>query len=576
MSNTTYLHNWNPDLCIQLKSQNNFRADFNRFLVKHFPSTEAIQQGQESEDADREGFVHQLKYRFDEAIEENASHVTLKNLYSSVSHYLRWCDKEGICSFTQSSIEGFMNHQNERVMRGEVKSTSYMAIHYQILTVFTQYLDLPRSYFNNVTVRDNSDKESYEAYTRDDLKQILPFLRALFKQTHQQFLDDPERHTKAHHNTFTMTFHWKGREYKLRSVISKMMAAATFLMAYYTYANTSELFKLKPPENASTTLGEVWYTMPAFKRRAFKTIRVEMGAHELEIPKYSMDFFDKLLEASRLISDGENALLLQTITSKKVHPIDSNILQNFLGGWVEKHFTFTDQTGRRLRPVVSRFRESGAQLTIFHQGVMANNIMLDNTPEVRKKNYSEGNKQSNKGMMQDTVAIREEQARSGVKTEEARKSLGIDVLVIEKENAINLPNLSRTSNGGSCGDPFGSKSQKYSKKAHKQGLAKEGERLACADLLGCFGCPHQVIVQSVADIWCLLSFRACIEESLYLHLDAHHYRKNFEQVMVFIDSEILPKIHSKIVKQAQEKLDDDGLHPAWDEPESILYLIPER
>ena len=46
--------------------------------------------------------------------------------------------------------------------------------------------------------------------------------------------------------------------------------------------------------------------------------------------------------------------------------------------------------------------------------------------------------------------------------------------------------------------------------------------------------------------------------------------------MVFIDSEILPKIHSKIVKQAQEKLDDDGLHPAWDEPESILYLIPER
>ena len=179
--------------------------------------------------------------------------------------------------------------------------------------------------------------------------------------------------------------------------------------------------------------------MPAFKRRAFKTIRVEMGAHELEIPKYSMDFFDKLLESSRLISDGENALLLQTITSKKVHPITNNTLQTFLRLWVEKHFTFTDQTGRRLRPVVSRFRESGAQLTTFHQGEMANNIMLNNTLEVRKKHYSEGNKQSNKGMMQDTMAIREEQARSGVKTKEARKNSGIDVLVIEKENAINLP-----------------------------------------------------------------------------------------------------------------------------------------
>ncbi|KJF79834.1 hypothetical protein [Photobacterium angustum] len=575
MSDITYLHNWNPDLCIQLKSDKNYRADFNRFLVKHFPSTAVIQQGQEFEDADREGFVLQLKSRFDEAIEENASHETLYSLYFRLSQYLRWCDKESVLSFTQSSIEDYMNHQNLRVMRGEIKSISYTRIYYQIMTVFTQYLDLPRSYFNKVTVRDYSDKESYEAYTRSDLKQILPFLRALFKQTHQQFINDPERHIKAHRNTSTMTFHWKGREYKLRVAISKMMAAATFLMAYYTYANTSELFKLKQPENASTTLGEVWYTMPAFKRRAFKTIRVEMGAHELEIPKYSMDFFDKLLEASRLIFDGENALLLQTIPSNKVHPITNNTLQNFLGGWVEKHFTFTDQTGRRLRPVVSRFRESGAQLTTFHQGEMANNIMLDNTLEVRKKHYSEGNKQSNKGMIQDTMAIREEQARSGVKTEEARKNSGIDVLVIEKENAINLPNLSRTSNGGSCDDPFGSKSQKYSKKAHKQGLSKEGERLACADLLGCFGCPHQVIVQSVADIWCLLSFRACIEESLYLHLDAHHYRKNFEQVIVFIDSEILPKIHSKIVKQAQDKL-NYGLHPAWDEPESILYLIPER
>lgn len=355
-----------------------------------------------------------------------------------------------------------------------------------------------------------------------------------------------------------------------------MMSAATFLMAYYTYANTGDLFKLKQPENASTTVGEVWYTMPAFKRRAFKTIRVEMGEHELEIPKYSMDFFDKLLEASRLVSSDDEALLLQTIASQKVQPIKPKTLQAFLQIWVEKHFTFTDQMGRRLRPVVSRFRETGTQLTAYHQGDIANNIMLGNTPNVRKKHYSEGNKQSNNGMLQDTLAIREEQIKGGVGAEEARESLGIDVLVIEKENAIDIPNLSRTSNGGSCRDPFGGKSEKYTKKAQKQGLAKEGERLACADLLGCFGCPSQVVVQSVADIWCLLSFRACIEESLYRHLDAHHYHKNFEQVMVFIDSKTLPNINAKILKQAEKKINDDGLHPAWDEPESILFLIPNR
>jgi hypothetical protein len=459
-------------------------------------------------------------------------------------------------------------------MLGQIKSTTYGTKRAQMVAIFTQLLDLPSTYFANVVVRDKSDTESFEAYTRSDLKQILPFLRALFKQTHQQFVDNPEKHIKAHKRTATMNFHWKGRDYQLYGAISKMMSASAFLMAYYTYANTGELLKLKQPENASTTLGEVWYTMPAFKRRAFKTIRVEMGEHELEIPKYSMNFFDKLLEASKLISDDEDALLLQTVASKEVKSIKRATLQAFLKIWLEKHFTFTDQTGRRLRPIVSRFRETGAQLTAYHQGEFANNIMLGNTPNVRSKHYSEGNKHSNNGMLQDTLAIHEEQIRNGVDTEQAKKNLGIDVLVVEKENAISIPNLSRTSNGASCSDPFGSKSEKYTKKALKQGLAKEGERLACADLLGCFGCPHQVIVQSVADIWCLLSFRACIEESIYLHLDAHHYRKNFEQVMVFIDSKILTNINLKVLKQAEVKLNDDGLHPAWDEPDSILHLIP--
>ncbi|MCC4787023.1 hypothetical protein AB6E39_01080 [Vibrio splendidus] len=574
MNNVTYLHNWNPELCIQLETDDNNRADFNRFIFKHVPSTEALQQGEQFKRAAREGFILHLKSRFDEAIEEGGSHQSLCAAFHHTSQYLQWCDKEDATAFTQSSLEGYMNHLNERVMLGQIKSSTYAIRRSAMVALFTKLVDLPSSYFSNVMVRDKSDGKSFESYTRSDLKQILPFLRALFKQTHQQFFNNPEKHIKAHKSIATMTFHWKGRDYQIYGAISKMMCAGTFLMAYYTYANTGDLLKLKQPKNASTTLGEVWYTMPAFKRRAFKTIRVEMGEHELEIPKYSMDFFDKLLEASRLISDDEDARLLQTFASKEVKPIKTVTLQDFQKKWVEKHFTFTDQTGRRLRPVVSRFRETGAQLTAYHQGELANNIMLGNTPNVRSKHYSEGNKHNNNGMLQETLAIREEQVRSGVDTEQAKQNLGIDVLVIEKENAINIPNLSRTSNGASCSDPFGSKSEKYTKKALKQGLAKEGERLACADLLGCFGCPYQVIVQSVADIWCLLSFRACIEESLYRHLDVHHYRKNFEQVMAFIDSKILPNINLKILKQAEVKLNDDGLHPAWDEPESILHLIP--
>ncbi|EOX1298533.1 hypothetical protein ACPDLO_003578, partial [Vibrio cholerae] len=148
-------------------------------------------------------------------------------------------------------------------------------------------------------------------------------------------------------------------------------------------------------------------------------------------------------------------------------------------------------------------------------------------------------------------------------------------LVIEAENKINLPNLSRTSNGGSCAAPFGEKSQKYTKKAQTQGLAKEGEQLACADLLGCFGCPEQVIVQSISDIWCLLSFKVCIEESLFLHLDASHYKKNFENIVQFIEQKILPSINQQIIRKVETKLNDDGLHPIWSDSESILSLIPK-
>ncbi|WP_019350540.1 hypothetical protein [Vibrio splendidus] len=575
MSNhVSYLHGWNPELCFQLDTDHNNVADFNRFLVKHFPTTQELQQGAKFEGANRENLVHQIKARFAEKIEEGDSHNTLHKFYSRLSQYLRWCDLNNATAFTQESLEGYMSQLHTRVMQGTLKSTTYTIMHSNLLVLIRDYLDLPSSYFNTITILSPHDQEPFEAYTRSDLNLLLPFLRSLFKQTYHQFIELPETHIKAHKRIPTMTFEWKGHTYKLCAGITKMMCAGTYLLSYYTYANTSDLFQLPQPRNASTSAEESWYTMPAFKRRAFKTIQVEMGEHELDIPKYAMRFFDNLLNASQLISMDENATLLQTVTAQQATPMRSRILQSFLMHWVEKHFIFSDQTGRRLRPMVSRFRETGAQITAYHQGEMMNDIMLGNTPNTRKRSYSEGNRITNRGMMQDAMSIREEEIKAGVNTKAAQANLGIDVLVIEEENKISLPDLSRTPNGASCTTPFGEKSKRYTKKAIKQGLASEGEKLACADLLACFGCPSQVIVQSLSDIWCLLSFKACIEESLYLHLDTSHYRNNFENIVLFIEEKILPNIDRKLLKQAETKLDDDGYHPNWDDTDSVLGLIP--
>ncbi|MEZ8052180.1 hypothetical protein AB6E16_17345 [Vibrio atlanticus] len=572
--NVSYLHCWNSNLCFQLDTEDNNVTDFNRFLVKNFPATRKLQQGGEFEDADREGFVHQLKERFVEKMEEGGSHETLYNHYCKLSQYLRWCDQNNTIAFTQESLQGYMSQLHVRVMQGRLKSSSCKEQHSAILVLFRDYLDLPVSYFSSVTVMDNNDTESYEAYTRSDLNQLLPFLRSLFKQTYSQFIESPDIHINAWKKKPTMAFQWKGQTYKLCSGITKMMCAGTYLLSYYTYANTSDLLQLPQPRNASISAGETWYTMPAFKRRAFKTIQVEMGDHELDIPKYAMRFFDHLLNASRLISTEENTTLLQTVAAQQAKPMRSSTLQGFLRIWVEKHFTFTDQTGRRLRPTISRFRETGAQITSYHQGEMVNDIMLGNTHNIRKRSYSKGNRIANNGMMQDAMSIREEEIKSGINTKDAQVNLGIDVLIIEVENKINLPDLSRTPNGASCATPFGEKSKKYTRKAIKQGLASKGEKLACADLLSCFGCPSQVIVQSLSDIWCLLSFKVRIEESLYLHLDVNHYRQNFEYIVTFIEEKIFPNIDKKLLKQAETKLDDEGYHPNWDNTDSVLVLIP--
>ncbi|EGR5447954.1 hypothetical protein COR24_15525 [Vibrio cholerae] len=574
MSNIAYLHGWKLDLCIQLNDRG--LADFNRFMIRGFPSTTALQLGGCFEDAHREGFILQIKSRFDDFMSEGKSHDSLYVTYLQCSQYLRWCDKHNEKAFTKQATEAYFESLYNKILIGKIKRSTYKLKRSGMLRLFCDYLDLPSAYFDSVIITDNSDAEPFEAYTRSDLNQLLPFLRSLFKQTAKQFIETPEKHINAYKSTPTMTFNWKGEQYKLCGGISKMMCAGTYLLAYYTYANTSDLFQLKQPDNASKSVDEIWYTMPAFKRRAFKTIQVEMGGHELDIPKYAMNFFDMLLEASRLISTDSNATLLQTIASKKYAPLKNRTLQDFLSQWVEKHFRFTDQTGRRLRPIISRFRETGAQITTYHQGELVNDIMLNNASNTRKKSYSTGNQTANNGMMQDAISLREQEIKQGESTKEAQKSLGIDVLVIEAENKINLPNLSRTPNGGSCSDPFGEKSEKFTRKALKHGLLKDGERLACANLLGCFGCPDQVIVQSLSDIWCLLSFKSCIEESLYRHLDAHHFKKNFEDIIVFIDTKILPNIKLSLLKAAENKLDDDGLHPNWDDAESVLNLIPSQ
>ncbi|MDT3306673.1 hypothetical protein [Shewanella vaxholmensis] len=571
MNNITYLNGWDIALLIQLNDDYITRCDMNRLFYKGCPSTQHILEGKPVESANRDEAIIQFKEKFQNKIEEGASHATVGKYFMKLLEFLKWCDKAGIEAFSLQALQAFMAHLFEKVRLGLLKATCYTQTYVKMVKIFSDYLDYPSNWQLTIPTMRRGDSEPFEAYSRSDLKQLLPFLRKLFNQTAEQFLENPQKHINAHKRTSTATFMWQGQRYELNAVISKMMSAALFLISYYTYSNTSTLFKLKRPRNTSTSVSKQWYQMPAFKRRSFKIVHVEIGEHDyIDIPKYCLALFDKLLEVSKVLDDSDDALLFQIISNKKLQPIKPYTLQAFNGGWLEKNFCFTDQTGRRLRPVVSRFRETGAQLTTVYQGELANNITLGNTPNIRRKHYSKGNKHNNNAMMQDVMLIRQEQAQTKQGAYSAQLAVGIDVLTIEEEFKTHFPLISRTPNGGSCTNPFNEKSDSYSLKAKQRNLLKDGEKLACAELLKCFGCPHQVIVQSVNDIWCLLSFKTCIEESIYQHLSTHHYRKNFEMVVSFIRESILPKIRKDILKKAEEKLDDIGLHPLWQDSGTVI------
>lgn len=483
--------------------------------------------------------------------------------------YVELCDMHNIRIFTQESIAIYEDYLFEKYRLGKIKNSTYTREISDLTRLFL-FLELPKSWFSDVRVLGSNQSEPFEGYSREDLKQLLPILRSMFKQIAEQFLDDPKKHIDAHHKNPTFSFYWKNKEFKLLGGITKLVGCATYLMSYYTWSNSTTLYSLIRPRIVSHTLSEQWYSMPAFKRRAFKTISVEMGEHKLEIPKYAMTFFDTLMKVSQVIDPSDNAFLLQTVIQKKVKPITGNLLSDSVKFFINKNICLLDARGRKLYPVISRFRETGSNLTIISKGDLEAAILLDNTPKTVRQNYSKGNEHENNKMISDTVSVLESSVRNNSTVKEAKITVKneLEITVLTYEQYLeDKAKLARNIHGSHCKNNNDSQAEKYQRKVKIHNLSL-GEKLICADLIGCFGCEHQVIVESVHDIWCLLSFAECIEDSKYSHLNTLHFEKNFKEVLEQINA-IQKKLNPKILRQAKTKLNTEGRHPIWDSAEQL-------
>ena len=371
-----------------------------------------------------------------------------------------------------------------------------------------------------------------------------------------------------------MVFSWKGKDYPVAGGASKIFYAATFLLSYYTWSNSTVLYSLRRPQTSTHAISSNWYQMPAFKRRAFKTITVELGDHnKLEIPKYATQFFDQLMTVSKLVDPKPDGLLLPAYSyrKRKVQMMSGCLLNNFKAKWLARYFPMTDEQGEILWPVPRRFRATGSHLTLALKGTLEAAILLDNTPQTVAHAYSSGNKYENDLMNRDTSQTLEQIVRDRQSVESAkqkvREAQKVEVLAYEAYIRRALP-PTRSANGSYCKEPMGAMAEKFTSRARAHGLITESENLACADLIKCWSCEHQVLVESVTDLWCALSFRECIEESACLHIDNAHYQKNFGEALAKIDLR-LKQLSPKVVQQAKRKLADEGRHPLWIDVDSM-------
>lgn len=495
-------------------------------------------------------------------------------LLANLKKYVEYCDNISLPVFSHESVLTYGGYIVQRNKIGELRNSTCTLTLSSIKRCFI-LLGKPGYWFDSIPTLGKSQATPHKAYSDNDLKKLLPLLRALFKQLSAQFLKDPDYYLFAANNKPTMTFVWKGSVFTLYGTVSKMMAAATYLLSYYTWANTTSLLAIKRPDETTLSTKEKWYQMPVFKRRAFRIITLRFGAHgQLNIPKYSLEFFNQLLKISDIIAEhwaGEAPpRLMITIRDSQASSLRAEELSRF-NLFLRNNFHLEDDQGKQLRAVISRFRATGSQMMQLHHSPAMVAELLGNTPRTIRRHYSEGNVFDNQSMLQDAVTVMADKAQYGENTEQAKRRrkeiLGVEILAYESLLKMHIPPM-KQAHGSYCQSPFGEQAEKFLSRVRRHGLLST-EKFACSDLMKCFSCPHQIIVAEVCDIWCLMSFKECLEESIYRHVDHRHFYQNYASVLSAIDS-ILNRIDKKILQEATFKLRDDGPHPLWQEPIAFL------
>lgn len=554
-------------LKLELKTYGNRRIypDFNRLKYAFVPKLCSIRNA-ESLHRDEQVFRWYQAFR----LNNEYTDATLHTLYRGLCEYVRVCDEARVEPESKNGFECWEKYLVHRVRVGLDRANSArgkLSRTKTLLRIFDQPVDSWCSSYKLF----RSELNPTRAFSHTELKQLLRILKALYYQLAEQISKNPALNIQAGPNVATAQFSYQGKIVKVHAAITKCFVAAYFLMAYYTWGNASSIRDMKVPLQADTDTGK-WFSQSILKRRANRYVTLELGdSFSATVPKHGLKFIESLISLSLKLFPEERLLFYQCIGGKRQALCPGHIQATV--NWLIQHFKLTADNGQTLRPSAKRFRATGASNYLELTGnSMETSLLLGNTPNTVSMHYSSGNTTDNSAQIQATALTLENALRCSDVADAKKatlKQMELEILPYEEFLSKYVASGGgKTAIGTACKDPLDTHGSRYrNKNAYALG---DVSNLACADILNCFNCENQVIVEEVDDIWCLLSFRESLMDAKEDHISTSQFERNFGSTLKSIDDAIL-NISPKIRRLAERKLGEHGRHPIWPEHLNLIF-----
>lgn len=560
-----------PELVVSLKiGISKYQSfDFNRFRYLGVPQKKQIDK---AKFANRDKLVHKWVDILGRSQEYSGQ--TKFGYFHDLTRYVSFTDSRMLNPESEEAANAWEQHLIEKVRLGSMPVNTAQK-HNSAIRCLLRLLGYPVEKWFSPHGLFRRESNPTEAYSDTELKTLLRLIQPLFNQLFKQITSDFPLYLNAQPRDKFASIQLKGRNCQVAGAITKCFTLGYFLMSYYTWGNSTTILKMKKFKKSDLSKNIV-YSQSVLKARANKYVTISIGENNNQnVPKHALRFIEKLLELSNLVAPNSDHLFFKVSRGKATSLEPSNLRD--ITNWLLEYFNPTDDYGKPLRPMAKRFRASGSarylDLTGDAVGVAS---LLGNTPQTVSRHYTTGSPIENRKQLQAAAHTLEAVARCSDLTESknyAKQQLDVEVLpydeFLEKYSSFKKKPQT-TIIGSGCKNPFDTQAGNYRRKMNFSPKDLDVEHLACSDILKCFSCPNQVILEEVEDIWCLMSFKEAVNDSLANHTNRQQFERNFRDLIDKIEMAIF-KVDPAVRRKAQNKLRKEGRHCLW--PEGINDLF---